>query len=589
MNSVFNVSLRLAIIGALGISVASLTGCATTKAAAQMNDNVANMANRDFQQARTPTTPSGNFEVDKGFFAAKKPIDVTPVNPKVPLPSVFYRPAQVSIQNRVSLSELVSNISNGIGMRVLVAPDVYTSGTSSAAVASRGPVVGSSSNPTAAPPSALPPLPGGSATPSAANEASPIPEGDGDGTTQGLVFNGFQYDGNLAGLLDSVTARLNLSWRYDGQEVQIYRYETRMFRLSALAGDSTINATLSTKATSGSSGSGGGSGGGGSGGSTGANGGGGLSGNSGQNTTVNSKLEIWKDVEDAIKATLSKGSTYSMVPSAGLITVRATPTELREVAAQMREFNRIYSRSVVLKVDVYAVDNTHGDNYGLDWSVFWKKANGFGLSLVSSGNTSTANGPIGPTFTLKKTGGALSGSNAMFAALSSMGNTSLVTSATAITLNGQTVPLNVSREQAYLQSYSTTLNGGTSGTSTTTLTPGVVQEGFSMNFTPRILDGNNIMMRYAVDLSNIDQITTFTSPDGLSAIQLPSRSVRNFLQNVDIHSGQSLMLTGFQQVQAKDTSSGPLNAKAWFAGGQRNASTLNRTIVIVVTPYITQQ
>lgn len=575
MKSVMKMSLRCAVLGALATSMVTLSGCATQRAVSHMNTNVAAKTTQDFEASRNPQLPATNFQVEKGFYAARSPIEVSPVNPSEALPPAFFRPAKVTIQNQVSLSELAANISNGSGIRVNIAPDVLTD---SASPGSQPAVTGGSSaagsgNPTAAPPSALPPLPG--------DNAPAFVQANGNGTSQGLELSGLQFDGNLEGLLDTVTGKLNLSWRYDGQQIQIYRFETRMFRLNALSGDSTITATLSTKAKSGSSGSGGS--GGGSGGSSGSSG---LSGSSGQDTTINSKLEIWKDVETTIKASLGKGSTYSMVPSAGLITIRATPTELQEIESQIKEFNRVYSRSVVLKVDVYSVENNHSDDYGLDWNVFWKKASGFGLSL-GSGGTNTGSG--GPSFTFSKTGGPFDGSSVIAQALSTMGNTSLVTSATAITLNGQTVPINVSREQAYLQSYSTTLNGGTSGTSTTTLTPGVVQEGFSMNFTPRILDGNNVMMRYAVDLSNIDNIATFTSPDGLSAIQLPTRSVRNFLQNVNIHSGESLMLTGFQQVQGKDNSSGPISAKAWFGGGRRTSTALNRTIVIIVTPYITQQ
>jgi len=580
MKSVLKVSLRHALFGTVAMVAVSLSGCATQRAVSEMNQSVSTKANQDFEASRQPLTPAATFQVDKGFYAARKPIDVTPVNGSTSLPSSFYRPTRVAIQNRVTLQELAANISSGSGIRVGISPDVLspTGNAAGGAGLAAGGSLGSASNPTAAPPSALPPLPGGEG--GAGAFPTSVPTATGDGSVQGLNLNGLQFEGNFVGLLDTITGKLNLSWRYDGAQILIYRYETRMFRLNALAGDSTVNATLSTKAQSGGSGGGGAAG-----------GSGGLSGNSGQDTTVNSKMDIWKDVESTIKASLPKGdgSSYSLVPSAGLVTIKSTPTVLAEIEAQMKEFNRIYSRSVMLKVDVYAVENNHGDDYGLDWGLFWKKANGFGLSLASSGNTASNGASIGPSFTFSKVGGALDGSNIVAAMNSTLGNTSLVTSATAITLNGQTVPFNVSREQAYLQSYSTTLNGGTSGTSTTTLTPGVVQEGFSMNFTPRILDGNNVMMRYAVDLSNIEQITTFTSPDGLSAIQLPSRSVRNFLQNVNIHSGDSLLLTGFQQVQGKDNSSGPFSAKAWFAGGRRTTSALNRTIVIIVTPYITQQ
>lgn len=574
-----------------------LSGCATQRAVSHMNTAVTTKTEQDFEASRTPTQPANNFQVDNGFYAAANPIEVTPVNTRMNLPAAFSRPANVNIQNRITLQELTANLSNGSGVRMVLAADVTQPTPGVAGLAGQPGQAGVGGvNPTATPPSGLPPLPGAApgaagAAGTVAGEVSPFSAAPATGVTSGLTADGFIYKGTLGGLLDSLTTKFGLSWRWDGQQVQIFRYETRMYRIAALAGDSTINATLSTQAQNSTSGGSGGGGGGGGGGSSGSGGSGGITGNSGQNTTVNSKLAIWDDVEKSIKATKSQGGTYSMVPSAGLVTVHDTPMVLDEIAAQMKAFNQVYAKTVILKVDVYSVENTDGDSYGMDWNIFWKNAASKGISLGQTGTTNTGSGSsssANPSFTFTQKTGPFAGSNVVASALSTMGKTTLVTSVQAITLNGQTVPVNVSRQQAYLQSYSTTLNGGVSGASTTTLTPGVVSEGFSMNFTPRIMDNNGVMMRYAVDLSNIEGIATFTSPDGTSAIQLPTVSVRNFLQNVQIHSGESLMLTGLQQVQGQDTSSGPFAAKAWFLGGKRTSTALNRTIVIIVTPYIVQ-
>jgi hypothetical protein len=89
-----------------------------------------------------------------------------------------------------------------------------------------------------------------------------------------------------------------------------------------------------------------------------------------------------------------------------------------------------------------------------------------------------------------------------------------------------------------------------------------------------------------VDLSSVDAIETFESPDGNSSIQLPRRSVRNFMQNVSMRSGQTLVLTGFQQANSNMDSSGMFSPKAWILGGGKKNEELLRTIVIVVTPRI---
>ena len=61
-----------------------------------------------------------------------------------------------------------------------------------------------------------------------------------------------------------------------------------------------------------------------------------------------------------------------------------------------------------------------------------------------------------------------------------------------------------------------------------------MSDGISMNFTPRILDNNEVIVRYALDLSTTEAITTFTAPDNSAAIQLPRRAVRTFLNSARI-------------------------------------------------------
>lgn len=295
-------------------------------------------------------------------------------------------------------------------------------------------------------------------------------------------------------------------------------------------------------------------------------------------------MEIWNEVEDAVKGVMSDKGKLSMTPSAGTITVRDTPAALRQVEAQISEFNRIYGRQVTMNVEVYAIEQLKTDSAAVDWNIVWgTAASRNGIQIGSQGGASGAPS----SFTLGVQNGPFSGSQFVASVLSTIGKTSLLTSVPVTTLNGQTVPVNISRDRAYVASVSSTVNGSDAGGGTTsTITPGVVSEGFSMNVMPRILEDNNVVIRYAVDLSTIEGITTFTSPDGGSSVQLPQRASRNFLQNVKVKSGQTLVLTGFQQVTGGETGQGPGSPSAWFLGGNRGASSGMRTIVIVITPYV---
>ena len=495
-------------------SVVGLSGCATDNAIrASINEShsVVTRAAHQAPQVRDPAVSPGVFQVVDGFHAAKSPIQRTDLGLRERLPEPFQRDASLNRPGSTSIQDVASHIGRVSGYRTVIEQDLEA----------------------------------------------------------GVMASGVQYKGSLSGLLDQVAAGTGGAWRWSGDTITFYKYETRMFRLDFLAGTTDSTAKLSTTATQSSSG------------------GGGSTGTSGQDVNMQSQFDIWKDVSDTIKNFLSSGGVYSVSTAAGTLTVRDTPQVLRVVEAQVREFNRIYASQVLLEVKVYAVERTRSSAMSMDWTVAWQEAaNRFGLGFSSNGAGGAVNGGAAPGFSGVINTGPFAGSGALFSALSSLGNAKLLTSGTVSSLNGQTVPMNIAREIAYLQSYATTLASGTGGTSTTTLTPGVVTEGFSMNFTPRILQDNRVMLRYSVDLSSVDQIETFESPDGNSAIQLPRRSVRNFMQNVSMRSGQTLVLTGFQQSNAAADKSGMFSPSAWMLGGGRNSDELMRTIVIVVSPKI---
>jgi len=563
----------------------TLFGCTATRTSTKVLKVANNEVTHRQETIRKPVLDSSSFEVSPTFYAAKEPLKAKQIEPSELLPRIFKeKNTKVNEKGYVSLDEMVTRLTDLSGNLIAVLPDVYDGIEKSSRTSSRPsqgtPVNASSSaspdpsNPAvASTPPALPPLPiGGVSIDTTTGSVT-----DFNRPTETLMVQGFYYDGNLAGLLDAVAVKFGISWRWNNKYVEFYRYETRRLFLDPIDGSSSSSSNLSLSAsTSSSSGSGG------------------TSGSTGQSISSSTKQDVWNDVEKAIKELLSDGGTFTAVPSAGIITVRDTPRNLDIIETHVKELNKIFSRQVVLNVEVYSVERRDSDQTAIDWSTFWSRASSnFGFALTS-GLTNTASpggGTFGPTLTADFTDptSPFTGTSAVFSALSTLGKTTLLTSGEAITTNGQSVPFNISREKAYLKQYSTNITGGDTGTVSTTLTPDTISEGFSMSFLPKILEDNTVKLRYSVDLASIEGIETFETPDGLAAIQLPQRSVRNFMQNVDIRSGETLVLTGFQQLSASQSSSGPLSGNAWFLGGSKGADLSTVTVVITVTPYVTQR
>ena len=198
-----------------------------------------------------------------GFHAARTPIQRNDLGLRDRLPEQFSRDASLSYISPMTLNELASHINEVSGYRTVIETEL--------------------------------------------NDAN--------------MPRGIQYKGSLTGLLDQVAAEVGGSWRWSGNTISFYKFETRTFRLDFLAGTTDSSATLST--TSSNSASSGGSGGGQS----------GSTGSSGQDVNMQSNFDVWKDIAEVVKNSLSAGGVYSVAPSSGILTVRDTPQILRVVEA----------------------------------------------------------------------------------------------------------------------------------------------------------------------------------------------------------------------------------------------------------------
>ena len=112
--------------------------------------------------------------------------------------------------------------------------------------------------------------------------------------------------------------------------------------------------------------------------------------------------------------------------------------------------------------------------------------------------------------------------------------------------------------------------------------------GFSMSVNPRVMSDGKVSMRFAVDMSQLNEIVDFSvgdKNDG-SKIQLPDKTSKNFVQRVTVGSGQTMMIAGFEraEVNAKTTSLAGKNS--WFAGGSRSGGNKKVMTMILLTPYI---
>lgn len=389
------------------------------------------------------------------------------------------------------------------------------------------------------------------------------------------------YGGTFKGALDEVASKAGMWWREDNGAVIFYRVETKVFQLPALPWVSTQTGAVGTSGAVGS-GAGGAT-------STSSSNTGSSSNSSVTSASGSLNIDAWKAIDAGVKS-VAGDAKVAVDGSLGTVAVTGTPAEVRRVQEYVENLSRSLRQQVSLDVKVYSVNVTREDNYGLDINaVFSNVAKSYGLALntnnipaISSASTAAKLGMS--VLTTPNQNGNVSmwgGTQAVVQMLSSLGQVSLMNSQSAVTLNGQQVPLQVAKQIGYIASSSVTTTANVGATST--MTPGTVTVGFTGVMIPRVV-GDRIYLGVNLTINSLMAMNTVTSNG--STIQLPNVSSSSFQQSAALKNGDTLVLTGFRQMAGQDKRNGVGSPYFFGLGGGMDATTDKTMLAIVITARI---
>lgn len=429
-----------------------------------------------------------------------------------------------------SIKEVADKVSELLEIPVMLADDAASAPSGAGAA---GSVPGMPSPPIGM---VMPPLPGA------------MGAAGSSGSSQRII-----YDGPVSGFLDLAARKFGVSWEAQSKGISIFRYVTKTFSIVALPGDTSLQSTVSSD--------------GGTGGSV---------------TTAGSTftgMSVWTAMSDAIKTMLSPSGKIAVTPATGTITVTDIPDVIARVESFVTSQNKAMARQVVVNVRVLSVDLDEADNYGINWDAVYDSGDG---RLVGGLKNAVAAATGSSSLSVKVLGNNGTASSAIISALSSQGRVNSLTTASLTTINNQPVPLRVGTQTSYLASSTTTVTQGAG--STTTLQPGLITSGFSMSFIPHIFESGSLMLQFSMDMSSIANISEVSS--GNSTIQTPEINSRNFLQRVMVKSGETLVLSGFEQSDLDGSSQGIGSAKNVLMGGALKARKSKAILVILIQPVV---
>ncbi|SFY09025.1 PilN family type IVB pilus formation outer membrane protein [Azotobacter vinelandii] len=510
---------------------------------------------------------------DTVVFSDKPWVSTEPLAAKRGLPvmldrDIAYRPAAA-----VSISELAQYITRETGLPVVVAPDAINPNL--LASTGTGSVQG---NATAPAPDSLAGL-----MPASVLGGSPSATRNFDmGSLAGSgLIGGIKYAGPVSGLLNQVTSRLGLAWHFDPElrGVRITYFDTRTFDIWAFGDDQTIESTVkSGLITSTGTGSG-------ESGSTSSNSGASGESGSNQSTTVTIKTSLLGDIENNLKAMLSTQPPGRMFlsRSTGTLTVTDRPEVLSRIATYLDSTNRSITKQVLFNVKVFEVALSDQDQMGLNWSAVYRSlSNKWGVSLSNTASGIASDAVSGSVSILDTSNSPWAGSNFVMRALAEQGRISNVRSPSVTTLNLQPAPIQIGNVQSYVASSSTT-NTADVGSSTS-LTPATISSGFNMMLLPRVIDQDNLLLMISLSMSSRPTFQTFTSNG--SSVQTTDYDTKNTSPKVKLRSGQTLVLTGFEENSENATKRGVGSPGFLGLGGSRIRSSGHSVLVVLITPVV---
>lgn len=373
------------------------------------------------------------------------------------------------------------------------------------------------------------------------------------------------YQGPLSGLLDEVSSRFGVWWKYEKKEIYFYKYVTRTFVLYSLPTKPTLSVNVG-------------------GASTGTSGGG----SSSLSLASSAEIELWGNVEKSIQSMIDKGSQLTMDPANGTISLTATPNDIQKVAKYINEQNARLSRQVAISVKVLQVNINDSDQYGLNLTAAFDDGK-------TVGNIASVPG-LGTDVTRNLTMKLLPGNwtiDAAIQALSKQGTTNLITSGTVTTLNNKPAPIQVIKKQNYISEITKTNSGGDASYYDISTETEEIETGFTLDVLPRILEHGRMLLMFNLTLSDLLSLERVDLGGGTADtegqyIQNPIVESRGFTQEVALKSGETLVLTGYERVENEANKTGVGSATNSLLGGTAEATKTKSILVIMLTPVVLQ-
>jgi type IVB pilus formation R64 PilN family outer membrane protein len=331
----------------------------------------------------------------------------------------------------------------------------------------------------------------------------------------------------LPEVLDILTRRLGVLWRYHDRALEFYRTETRVFDVRALTLSAHADARLGRTANSKT---------------------GGFD-NSSRTSLVASEQHVLLAIKQRLEPFLTRSAIIAAQPGASTsIVVTDTPEVLDEISRYLEKENRILTRRVRLIFEEITLVTHQDAEFGLDWDSLWENG-----KIAASLASNLVGVPIaGATAKLGAIPSAAIRSQVVLKALSKYGTILRHVTIPVLTLNRRPVTHAVRTTFSYIDQVKSTQGAEMSlspmrGGGSVSVSQKEETVGAFLTLVPDAQENGQVLLSVAYDNTVAQPLKSVVVGDPGSQLQIQQITIdgHGTVQQVALQTGQPMLISGF--------------------------------------------
>lgn len=275
-----------------------------------------------------------------------------------------------------------------------------------------------------------------------------------------------------------------------------------------------------------------------------------------------SESDFWKELEKAVSVMIGNGEGRSVVasPQASVITITASPDELRKVKQFLGTSHKRLQRQVILEAKLLEVTLSDGYQQGINWSNLSASIGGTDITFgQTSGLTNgilpgmdTIGTLLGGQTNIKITDGNF---DAVLSFMDTQGDLNVLSSPRVTAANNQKAVIKVGRDEYFVTEVSSVTGSGDNSNASPEVTLTPFFSGISLDVTPQIDDKGNVMLHVhpsVIDVENEIKEIDLGDVGGVLQLPLAKSSIRESDSVIRAKSGDVVVIGGLMKSQTVD-------------------------------------